>query len=156
MSNLPRGKNADYWDGFDAEARRSAMRGSRGALDAHDLATEVAKQFGRDNARKQRILARSPHLAYALDAGEFEGMSALELAMRELKEIGHDPGQNDPIAILDAHHAGRKHARDQLANIGSVKGGAASFNRLIGGAGGASDAREGGKSIVDKYLESNT
>ncbi len=139
MSNLPRGKNADYWDGFHSSAARS-----------------VARHLRRDDAIKQRILSRSPQLVYSMDAEEVAQASSSELALRELKELGLDPGEHDPIAILEAHHHGRQFARDQLANAGGIKGGREGFNRLKGGAGGASDASEGADSFVDKYLGDGT
>lgn len=80
-----------------------------------ELARKVSRQLSRDNARKARILQRSPHLAYSMDAAEIEAASGRELASRELKELGIDAGENDPIAILDAHHSGRKYARDRNA-----------------------------------------
>jgi hypothetical protein len=118
-----------------------------------DLATQVAKQFRRDEARKQRILARSPQLGYALDAAEFARMSSKELAERELKELGISAGDSDPEAILDAHHAGRKWARDYQIPGNRLTGG----NTIQGNngielkGGSASDAHEGG-SFIDRYI----
>jgi hypothetical protein len=107
----------DYIDGRNAEDARIAARDRRrAALDAHpsvaDLAKEVAKNLGRDQGRKQRILQRSPHVFAAMDAEEVAQASSRELAMRELKELGIDCGDNDPVAILETHHAGRQYARD--------------------------------------------
>jgi hypothetical protein len=47
-----------------------------------------------------------------MDAEQIGQASSRELAMRELKELGIDCGDNDPVAMLDAHHAGRAYARD--------------------------------------------
>ncbi|MGO9038184.1 MAG: hypothetical protein ACLQKH_09380 [Steroidobacteraceae bacterium] len=99
-----------------------------------ELAKQVARGFRRDNARKQRIAARSPYIFAAMDAEEYGQASSRELAMRELKELGIDPGDNDPEALLDAHHSGRQFARDRIANAG---------------AGSARDASEA--DFVDKY-----
>jgi hypothetical protein len=151
-------KSAAYWEGRNAEAARIAFRErARSALDAHpnlsDLASEVAKQLGRDNAIKQRIFARSPGVFSAMDAEEFGRASSVELAARELKELGIEPGDNDPLAILDAHHAGRQFARDYLIPGNTLTGGnriaGNNGNKLIGGS--ASDSAD---SFVDKYLGS--
>jgi hypothetical protein len=77
-----------------------------------DIAREVTKQLVRDNAHRQRILQRSPHVFSAMDAGEVAQASSRELAARELKALGIDCADNDPVALLDAHHAGRQYARD--------------------------------------------
>jgi len=138
-------KNADYWAGYNEEAARNGRPGN-----LEELAATVSRQFARDAGRKQRILARSPHLGYGLDAEEYEGMSSRELAKRELDEIGVKPDDRSiEEQLLDAHHGGRAYARDQLANTGAAKGGAASFNRLIGGAGSARDSSDG--DFVDRY-----
>lgn len=76
-----------------------------------ELARQVAKGFGRDNARKQRILARSPQAFYSMDAEAVGTASAAELANRELKELGITAKASDPIELLDAHHAGRQYER---------------------------------------------
>ena len=47
-----------------------------------------------------------------MDAEQLGQASSRELATRELKELGIDCGDNDPVAMLDAHHAGRAYARD--------------------------------------------
>lgn len=81
-------------------------------LSIPEIARMVMKENGRDNAKKQRILAGSPHLAHALDAGAIEGMSAGELAKAELKTYGIDcSGNSDPVEIRDAFHAGRHFER---------------------------------------------
>lgn len=134
----------DYIDGANEERARIAARDARrAALDAHpslpDLASEVAKHLGRDHGRKQRILQRSPHVFAAMDADEVGQASSRELAARELKDLGIDVGDSDPVQLLDAHHAGRQWARDQMS---------------AGGRRSASDAREGGESFLSKYLES--
>jgi hypothetical protein len=131
-------KSADYWEGRRQEDARIAARdAARGALDAQpsvaDIAKEVAKNLGRDQGRKQRIFQRSPHIFAAMDAEEVAQASSRELAMRELQELGIDCGDNDPVAILDAHHAGRQYARDggkRPAGMDSA-----------------------GESIVDRYLK---
>jgi hypothetical protein len=102
------------------------------AMDYAELARQVSKSLGRDKATKQRLLMRNPGLAFALDAGEVEGMSAAELAARECKERKLEYGDNDPIAVLDAFHAGVAHAR--------------SGGRPSGMDGAA------GSSFMDKYL----
>jgi hypothetical protein len=146
--------NKDYIEGFNAERIRLAARdAARRALDANpslpDIAREVAKHLSRDNARKTRILQRSPYVFAAMDAGELSQASSHELAARELKELGIEPGDNDPLAILDAHHAGRTYARDKISFAG-IKGGAASAKGLLGGDGSAHDSADG--SFVDRYL----
>lgn len=132
-----------YWEGRRAEDARIALRDrARAALDAHpnfhDLASEVAKALGRDAGRKQRILQRSAYVFASMDAEEISQASSRELAARELKELGIEVGDGDPVQLLDAHHAGRQYARNN-------------GNKLIGGS--ASDAREG-PSWLDKYLTS--
>jgi hypothetical protein len=76
-----------------------------------ELARQVAKNLGRDNARKQRILAACPSL-YAIDAAELNQMSARELATEELKQYGIKVSDaSDPVEVRDAFHAGRLHER---------------------------------------------
>jgi hypothetical protein len=156
-------KNADYWQGYGEQAARShekeAERAARAALDRAaldaipnlaDLANEVARHLAHDHGRKQIILARSPHIFGSMDAAELGAASARELAARELKELGIEVGDADPVQLLDAHHAGRQFARGVTPMSGGpILGGkpADMFNPL----GSASDAREGG-SCVDKYL----
>ena len=93
----PRGKNADYWAGYHEEAARQGRAGH-----FESLAQQVTRALGRDSARKQRIVARSPGVFSSMDAQEFGQASSRELAIRELKELGIAPGDNDPEAILDA------------------------------------------------------
>jgi hypothetical protein len=142
-------KNADYWSGFDAEAAKIARR--PGHLES--LAQSISRALGRDNGRKQRIFARSPGVFSSMDAQELGAASSAELAARELKALGIEPGDNDPLAILDAHHAGRQFARDYLIPGGHLTGGnriaGNNGNKLIGGS--ASDSA--GESFVDKYLK---
>jgi hypothetical protein len=76
-------------------------------------AAAVSRFIGRDEQRKRVILTRSPHLAFALDANQIAEMSSRELASRELKELGIEPGDNDPLALLDAHHSGRSWERQR-------------------------------------------
>jgi hypothetical protein len=150
----PRGKNSDYWQGYNEAAARRAAKDARAAVDAMpnfaDLANEVARQLGRDNVRKQRIFARSPHIFGGMDASELGQASSRELALRELKELGINIGEDDdPEKMLDMHHAGRAFARDRTPGSGGpILGGkpSAIFNPS------ASDGHEGG-SFVDKYLE---
>jgi hypothetical protein len=115
---MPVNKNSnDYIQGANAERTRIAVRdAARAALDAHptlpDIAREVANHLGRDDARKNRILAGSPHLAYAFDAEDLGKMSASELARYELKQLGINVSDNsDPVEVRDALHAGRLHER---------------------------------------------
>jgi ABC-type hemin transport system ATPase subunit len=84
-------------------------------------ANTVARLLKRDAARKRAILARTPRLAYAFDAQELDEMSSRELAARELKELGIDAGDNDPLAILDAHHAGRAFERNRVSGRGAAQ-----------------------------------
>jgi len=126
-------KNADYWEGYNAEADRNA-----GAGNVTSLAHRVARAMGRDNARKQRIFARSPNVFSGMDAEELGRASSVELAMRELGALGIDPKENDPLAILDAHHAGRQWARDNQRPGGARIGGSASDSA--------------GDSFLDRYL----
>lgn len=108
-----------------------------------ELAHAAMKSMGQENARKQGILARSPHLAYGMDAAQFASMSSRELAARELKELGITPGDNDdPEMMLNMHHAGRQWAR-------GMKGGEAAAGRLIGS---AQDSGE--PNFLTKYLQS--
>jgi hypothetical protein len=126
-----------------------------------DLAAQVAKQFRKDEARKQKILARSPHLAYALDAEEVARMSSRELAARELKELGIPIGKDaDPEEMLNMYHLGRQHAmgRDSgiIGGFAGIKGGREAAQRLIGGegegGGSASDSADSG-SLADKLAK---
>jgi len=126
-------KSDAYWEGFNAEAARKGN-----APSVAGLAHQVARSLAQDEGRKQRISARSPHIFAAMDGNEYAEASSTELAMRELKALGIDPKDNDPVAILDAHHAGRQWARD---------------NQRPGGArisGSASDSA--GESFLDRYL----
>src|ERR1700691_1393157 len=91
---------------------------------SHDaFRREVLKTVGADQARKQRIFARSPHLAYTMDAAS---MTSRELAERELAELGITCGiDEDAERLLDVHHAGRRFARDGVTpeSGGPIKGG---------------------------------
>jgi hypothetical protein len=111
-------RNTDYLDGYYAEQAR-----------------QVAKSLNRDNAKKQRIIERSPQAFYGMDADELGTASAVELATRELKELGITSKASDPIELLDAHHAGRQYER--------AKGGNRNFAR---------DVSE--DSLVGRYLKS--
>jgi hypothetical protein len=164
MSYLPRGKNADYWEGRRAEAARLealetarlARRVARGAaLDA----AEMARFIGRDNAIKQRIVQRNPWFFAAMDTEELGAASSRQLAERELKELGIEVGDNDPVALLDAHHAGRafvraRGTRDLNPNdvLGGIIGGWPAAERLKG-VERPSSAQDGGETYLDKYLE---
>ena len=77
-----------------------------------ELARQVSKGLGRDNAVKERIVQRSPHVFYGMDAEAAGQASAAELAARELRELGITPKNSDPVELLDAHHAGRDYARN--------------------------------------------
>jgi hypothetical protein len=142
-------KSVAYWEGFNAEAARRSRSPS-----VADLAQQVALAIGRDEARKRVIYARSPGVFAAMDGNELGEASSVELAMRELKALGIEPGDNDPLAILDAHHAGRQWARDyqipgnRLTGGNTIQGN--NGNKLIGGS--ASDSA--GDSFVDRYLGS--
>jgi hypothetical protein len=126
-------KSDAYWAGYDAEAARIGRTGN-----LEQLAATVSRQFARDESRKTRILQRSPYVFAAVDAEELSQASSRELATRELKELGIEAGANDPLAILDAHHAGRAYARGR--------------NRLVGGGhpGSAQDASE--DNFMNRYL----
>lgn len=128
-------KTAAYWEGRNAEAARLGSTPS-----VADLAQQVALSIGRDEARKRVIYARSPDVFSSMDGNEFGEASSVELALRELKALGIEPGDNDPLAILDAHHAGRKYARDR----GTVLGGCS--------VGSASDSADT-PAFLSKYLE---
>lgn len=94
-----------------SEAYLRGRREEEARIVVSDIARQVADHLGRDNGRKQRIFQRSPHVFAAMDAEELGTASARELAMRELQEVGFDCGDNDPVAILDALHAGRQFER---------------------------------------------
>jgi len=110
MSNLPRGRNADYWEGRRAEAARlEALETARlaarvGRVAARD-AQEIARDLRRDAALKQRILARHPWGFYGMDAQELGEASATELALYELRQLGIVPPFDDPVKLLNALHA---------------------------------------------------
>jgi hypothetical protein len=143
-------KSAAYWEGRNAEAARLGLGHTHSVA---DLAQQVALAIGRDEARKRVIYARSPGVFAAMDGNELGEASSVELAMRELKALGIDSGDNDPLAILDAHHAGRQFARDYQIPGGRLTGGnriaGNNGNKLIGGS--ASDSAD---NFVDKYLGS--
>ena len=132
-------KNADYWAGYDAEAARNGRTPS-----VADLARQVTQALGRDNARKQRIAARSPHIFAAMDAEEFGRASSVELAARELRELGIDIGDDDdPEKMLDMHHAGRQWARARDRGVHGV----AVKSSVMEGLDASDD------SFMDQYLE---
>lgn len=150
-----------YRDGRRQEEARIGAT-VRAALDARipnlaDIAREVGKQLGRDNGQKQRIWQRSPHIFAAMDAGELGQASARELAQRELKELGIDCGDHDPVAILDAHHGGRQFARDGQQIPGNrLAGGnevAIPGNKLLGNGMDSAGASRIRAAFLDKYLE---
>ncbi|HEX3915535.1 MAG TPA: hypothetical protein VHW71_18705 [Steroidobacteraceae bacterium] len=125
-----------YRDGYIAESVRLARKTARAALDAnlgmHDIARVVGEQLSRDNASRQRILARSPYVFGSMDAAEVTTASSRELALRELKELGiEDCADNDPVALLDAHHAGRQFARDGGKRAGMDSAGESAADRLL-------------------------
>jgi hypothetical protein len=128
-----------------------------------NIARAVAQQLGRDNVRKQRILQRSPHVFAAMDAQELGQASGRELAVKELRELGIEiSADDDPVRMLDMHHAGRKYAADfkipgnRLTGGNTIAGNNGS--PIIGSQGAgtgtqeARDSRESG-SFVDRYLE---
>lgn len=147
-------KSAAYWEGRRAEAERLAAGNGRSPSVA-ELAQQVALAINRDEGRKRALVARSPGVFAAMDGNQLGEASSIELAMRELKALGIEPGDNDPLAILDAHHMGRKFARDSDLHIPG--------NRLAGGntlpgaggtplVGSARDAREGGSLSVAETI----
>jgi hypothetical protein len=116
----------------------ATVRRTRGnevfAMDQYaELAATVGKQLGRDRAAKERIVARSPFAYSGMDAAEYAGASAAELATRELKALGITPKNSDPVELLDAHHSGRDFAR-RGGRTGSMDG--------------------AGETFVDRYLNS--
>jgi hypothetical protein len=112
-----------------------------------ELSRRLAQDISREKTRKERILARSPGVFSSMDAEEREQTSAAVLATRELKELGITPRNSDPIELIDAHHAGRQWAREQMLGRSLGKGGA-NTSLLIG------EARDSAiKTILDKYLE---
>lgn len=120
----------------------------------HREAERIAKMFARDDARKRRILARSPHLAYGLDAVALDEMSSRELAERELKELGVEVGENDdPVKLLDVHHAGRHHARSQFELLGYPYSPPMLRDEIEQTKGGSQAMDCAGGSFVDKYLK---
>jgi hypothetical protein len=140
MSNLPRGKTPEYWEGFYSTT-----------------ASAVAKALRKDNAIKTRIFARSPGAFSGMDSMELASASSRELAERELKELGIEVGDNDPVQLLDAHHAGRKYARDYLIPGNRLTGGnriaGNNGNRLLGGSASDSSASgSGAQAIIDIFL----
>lgn len=114
------------------------------------IAAEIAKSLRRDQGLKNRIWTRSPHVFHAMDGEELAQASSREMAQRELKELGIDHGDNDPVAILDAHHSGRQFARDQQIPGNRLIGGnkvAIPGNKLVG-----EGMDSSGNSSLDKYL----
>jgi len=135
-------KNEAYWEGYRAESARQTAKSARAAVDAMPdlaaLAREVARDLARDQGIKQRIFARSPGVFSGMDAAELGAASSRELAARELKVLGIEVGDGDPVQLLDAHHAGRQWMRDQMTGGERRQG-------------SASDARDGG-SFIDKFF----
>lgn len=110
----------------------ATLRHTRGnevfAMDQYaELAATVGRQLNRDRAAKERIVRRSPDNFSGMDAGEYAGASAAELATRELKALGITAKNSDPIELLDAHHAGRDFARRGGRTAGSMDGAAETF-----------------------------
>jgi hypothetical protein len=136
-------KSEAYWEGYREQAAKSAAKRARAAMDAvPDLAAlvrDIARDVGRDQGIKRRIFARSPGVFSSMDAAELGAASSRELAARELKELGIEVGDGDPVQLLDVHHAGRDYARNGGRSI----------------AGSASDAApsSAAQRIIDKYLE---
>jgi hypothetical protein len=150
-------KTAAYWEGWDKEAARKG-RNPLENLSVPEIAQRVASSLARDEGRKRAIYARSPDVFSGMDGNEFGEASSVSLAIRELKALGIDHGENDPLAILDAHHAGRKFARDSgiIGGFSGIKGGREAAQRLIGGegegGGSASDSADSG-SLADKLAK---
>ncbi|HEX4025878.1 MAG TPA: hypothetical protein VHX52_14430 [Steroidobacteraceae bacterium] len=109
-----------------------------------ELARQVAQQLGRDNAIKQRIVQRNPWAFSAMDAQELGEASGRELAARELKELGIDQKDNDPVDLLDAHHAGRAYERSR----GDRRTGLAIKPSVMEG----SSANDAAESFIDRYI----
>jgi hypothetical protein len=101
-------KSEAYWKWYRTEGAQLAAKAARSAVDAMpDLsafAREVARDLSRDQGHKQRIFARSPGVFSGVDAQELGQASSRELAARELKELGIEVGDCDPVQLLDAHH----------------------------------------------------
>jgi hypothetical protein len=53
-----------------------------------DLAAQVGRALGADDAKKSAIIAANPEIFYAFDATELGGMSAHEVAAETLKKRG--------------------------------------------------------------------
>ncbi len=84
-------------------------------LTLEEIARQAAENIVRDNARRERILARSPGVFSGMDADELAETPARELAARELRELKITPDSRSvEEQLLDAHHAGRAHARNLL------------------------------------------
>jgi hypothetical protein len=150
-------KSEAYWLGYRAQEARSAAKDkTRAAMDANpynlqEVAREVARGLKRDAVRKNRIFQRSPHVFAAMDAEELGQASAREMAVRELKELGIDCGDDDPVKMLDMHHAGRQFARDYQIPGNRLTGGnntPMSGNKLLGD----HSMDSSGSSTLDKYL----
>jgi hypothetical protein len=106
-----------YWEGRREEKDRQDAKAAA-AGDVAAMVRQAARKIGRDSGVTQRIFARSPHIFSGMDAAELGAASPEEMAARELKELGIDPRDNDPVAILDAHHAGREYARQGRRGAG--------------------------------------
>ena len=61
----------------------------------------------------------------------------------KLKELGITPKQSDPIELLDAHHAGRAHARAQRGGVHGVAVKSSVMESMDASA----------NSFLDRYLE---
>jgi hypothetical protein len=124
-------KSAAYYEGVREEQARQTAKAL--GLNPAALAQQVARNIAKDELAKRRIFSRG--LTFSVDAAEeVAEMSARELAARELKSLGIEPGDNDPVALLDAHHAGRQ------------------YERTKGVLGSARDSASSGGSFLDKYL----
>jgi hypothetical protein len=93
VSYLPRGKNADYWEGRRAEAARlealeTARLAGRVARGAARDAAEIARDIRRDAARKNAVIQRHPWHFAALDQQEVGEMSGHEAAAHSLEQDG--------------------------------------------------------------------
>lgn len=99
-------KSAAYYQGVREEQARQTAKAL--GLNPAALAQQVARNIAKDELAKRRIFSRG--ITFSVDAAEVAEMSARELAARELKSLGIEPGDNDPLALLDAHHLGRQYA----------------------------------------------
>lgn len=123
------------------------------SLTMSEIVRDVSKSLMKDQARKQRIFQRSPNVFSAMDAEALATASARELATRELKDLGIDCGDGDPVQLLDMHHAGRAYARDQQIPGNRLAGGnkvAIPGEKLLG------EGMDSAGDYIDRYLQGRT